>query len=266
MALLTRFMTTLRELVPTDLKVTLARQLCRPEVGSLVGRVFDDRVPNWGCRIDTSSPRVSPTAKASLFWRVYEGAEIRFLREHLRCDLDVIEVGSSIGVVSCHIRRRLESGRKLVAVEADPELAKVAVTNLEDNGGPADFEVVNCAIAYGCETVRFATSASNVSGKIAGEGASDVIEVRATTMRQLVGDHDLGDFAWVADIEGAEAQVLAGDGDIIKEKCRQILIELHPTVLDGHALTVDDLVDRIRDLGFRIRAKHGPVMVFDSEH
>ncbi|QDG51690.1 FkbM family methyltransferase [Persicimonas caeni] len=258
----------LRDFIPLDLKTAVARRMCSDLVGNLVGAIFNDRIPSWDCHIDTSSPRIDGPTKASVFWRLYEGSEIRFIRSQLRADLDVVEVGGSIGVVSCHIRRRLAPHRRLFVVEADPELATIADNNLRSNHPKASFEVLNRAVSYHPDAdglVRFARSPANVSGRLAEDTSQDVVEVGATTLGGLVEEKQIDEFVLVSDIEGAEAQLLDQDAEILRDRCRQIVIELHETQLAGTAVGIDDLVATITDLGFALDARRGPVCVFSAD-
>ena len=103
-------------------KMVLAEVLCHPAIGRLLAAFFHDRIRSAGFQFDTSSPRIAASSKAALFWRLYESAEIRYVNRWLSPDLDVVELGSSIGVVSSHIRRRLKPDRRLICVECDGEL------------------------------------------------------------------------------------------------------------------------------------------------
>src|SRR4051812_6437349 len=100
--------------IPSPLKTAIADLLCSSFIGNLLSRAYSDRIPNGGLVVDTSHPSVTPQLTASIFWRIYEGAEIRFVHQFLRPDLDVIELGSSIGVLSCHIKQRLLPSCKLI--------------------------------------------------------------------------------------------------------------------------------------------------------
>src|SRR2546423_14009346 len=109
-------------MIAVPLKVSMARALCHPIVGRVLGATLRNRIHAGGFGVDTSDPAIAPRVKASLFWGFYESAEIRFVRQYLRRDCDAVELGSSLGVVSCNVRRRLMPRRRLVCVEANPRL------------------------------------------------------------------------------------------------------------------------------------------------
>jgi len=126
----------------------LLRPLYRASLGRVLGALFRDQIPCEGCVIDTSDEVIAPRVKAKLFLRGYEHDEIRFVKRHLRRDLDVIELGSSLGVVAAHIARKLDPGRRLVCVEANPALLKSIWTNVHQNAPHARLDVVSGAVEY----------------------------------------------------------------------------------------------------------------------
>jgi FkbM family methyltransferase len=242
----------------TMAKVLVARQLCRPAIGRLVAAATGDRVLNRGATIDTGSPLVLPEVKASLYWGFYESAEIRFVQRYLPADLDVVELGASIGVVSAHIARRLAKGRRLLCVEPNPGLHGLVERNVGLNASGVALRMVHGAVAYGGSSVRFAVARKNIDSRIAVDG--DGVHVPAVRLGALLQQEGLGDYALVSDIEGGEAALLAEDGGALA-RCRLVIAELHATEHGGRAVSVEDLVCSLVGLGFSIVDRHGPVVV-----
>jgi FkbM family methyltransferase len=250
-------------------KARVAGVLCAPLVGRALRRVYRDRVPCRllaGARIETASPVVLDRTVAAIYWGIYESAELRFVAQHLRGDLDAIEFGSSIGVVSLGISRRLEPGRRLVCVEADARLHELLGRNAraESRG---EVEIVNAAIDYEREEVPFALGDSSTGGFLAegdGGAAGRAVEpVRATTLSALVAQHAVGDFVLVCDIEGAEVGLIDRDGEALA-RCQQLVLELHPGRLAGRNWSIEDLHRTITERhGMREIAAHGCVYVFE---
>src|SRR5690349_13747309 len=114
------------------LKTRMARVTELKPIGIAIGKLFDERIPSRGLRIESRG--LAPEVKSQLLFGTYESAEIRAVHRHLRSDLDVIELGASIGVLSCHIRRKLAMDRHLYAIEPDPNLVKSIEENLQANG------------------------------------------------------------------------------------------------------------------------------------
>jgi FkbM family methyltransferase len=237
--------------------------LVRPSVGRFVGRVFRDRIPLRGCVYDTSDPAVDPTVKALIFFRAYESAELRFVERYLRSDLDVVELGSSLGVVSSQIAKRLGLGRKLVTVEANASLIPTIRRNLALNAPRTSATIENAAIHYDAPTVSFATGPTNLSSQIAnGRGDENTTSVRAVTLGALLETHSVGRYSLVADIEGAEVEVLLHDRRAL-ERCDHIIIELHDFEYHGSRYTIDDVCALVqKEHGFDLENRYGPVCVF----
>jgi hypothetical protein len=153
----------------TKLKVGVAQALCHPSIGKIISARFRGNLPTGGLRFGTGSPRIRDQEKAAIFWPLHEGAEIRFLRNCLRMNLDVVELDCNIGVTSSNIRSRLGRDRRPLYVEADHGLLDVTVRNLELNELVANFRPVHGAIDCDHEdpTVAFSVAPANIGGRVA---------------------------------------------------------------------------------------------------
>jgi FkbM family methyltransferase len=244
----------------------VGRALISRYMGNLIARIFRDQIPFRGLVVNTEAPSISPETKCRLLFRMYESAEVRFVIRYLRRDLDVIELGSSLGVVSCLIRRLIARSQKLVCVEPNPELVPILLRNLSRNA-PSEYTTVKtCAVtgdAHERGHASFQLGASN-SSRIALEGDCGSMSVPVSTLSGLQRETDIETYALVCDIEGAEAGLLFEDKDAFRQ-CRQIIIELHDTVWRGQTITVDSMCRLIGEqLGFVLRERYGPVFVFDK--
>lgn len=235
--------------------------------GDVAGRClrlwYGDAIPFHGLRIDVDDA-IPPRNRAALFWGLYESAECRFIRTHLSPRLPVLECGAGIGAVSSVIARVLEPGQALVCVEGNPRLVALLRRNLARHAGHLVVEVVEGAVGYGAETLDFLVLRDNLVSR--GAGATDtgaVTRVPCVTASSLVGRSDWAS-GWqlVADVEGAEATLLARD-EALWPSCRRMVIELHDTALDGTPLRVDDLVALAIGRGFHVAARYGDVFVFE---
>jgi FkbM family methyltransferase len=175
-------------------------------------------------------------------------------------DCDVIELGGSLGVISCTIRRRIDPARRQFIVEADPRLAKALRRNLAINHCDANVDVIEAAISYDPgDTVSFALGESSVSGRVAADaGSLPTIEVPACTLSQLIERHNLTDFALVSDIEGVEWRILKNDLEALAS-ARMIVMETHDSPGNG---SYEDLIVALQATGrFDLIDRHGPVVV-----
>ncbi len=195
--------------------------------------------------------------KSQFLFRTYESAEIRAVCRHLRSDLDVIELGASIGVLSCHIRRKLAMDRHLYAIEPDPELVKLIERNLQTNGLRSRVTVVSRAIAKSPGKQSFVRSTTNLSGHMIQPSANGTIAVEGLTLRDLIAQFGIGEYALVCDIEGFEAELFAHEFESLN-KCEQIIIELHHREDSGPERLIEQLQHRQR---FNLQAQYGNVYV-----
>lgn len=254
----------IKKFIPRQMKSTLATILCSDICGTWIARFYSDRIPVDGLRIRTNNPHIRNVVKASLYWGIYESGERRFLKRYLTGDHDVVELGGSIGVVSCSIARQLKPGRRLVVVEADPNLAGVVKENLEENGY-TDAHVVNAAIDYAHpeqQKVCFSRGKMSNGGKLATtDSPSDGLAIDRMTLAELSDKFEFDKFDLVCDIEGAEAGLLEPTSKLV-DRCIMIVIELHRTTWNGREKTVNEMIDSIQNFGYQLIDSHGPVCVF----
>ncbi len=241
--------------------------ICNPLVGRVLSVLWRNRIPNRGCTISTDDDVVVPKVKAMIFWGLYERAELRFIHRYLRGDLDVVELGSSIGVVSAHIAKKLTSGRRLLCVEPNPHLLGLIRTNVMTNAPATSLEIVHGALNYlesGRKSVPFALEEDNTKSSLASvQSSANVVEVPVLRLGTILDRYEIGTYALVCDIEGAEVALIEHDASAL-QCCRQAIIELHATKHAGQIYTVQQLRGQLERLhGFRLRDQYGPVCVFE---
>ncbi len=101
--------------------------LCNPFTGTCIRLLMGNHVPDvrWSrFRFNLADTSIAPRFVASVFWGFYESAEGRLIERHLSDQYDVVELGASIGVISSHIAAKLGRGRKLIAVEPNPNFCR----------------------------------------------------------------------------------------------------------------------------------------------
>lgn len=238
-------------------KVGVARAITHPAVGGTVARIGHDRIRNQGLLIDVSDPVFSATVKAQLFWNLYEGAEIRFVRQFFAGQRAVIDLGASLGIAALHALDVMDAAGQLVCIEAHPELASVLRCRFRDH---PRVHVEQAAIAYGTEEAEFVVAESLNSSRLDASGNANGIRVPAKTLADVVGAVGFERFALISDIEGAEAAMLEEDADVL-QRCALAVIELHEVAGTAGRVTVDSLRIRLSELGFKIVAERGPVVV-----
>jgi FkbM family methyltransferase len=244
----------------------LAGILTHPSIGRAVSVVFRNQIPVDGIRFDTSVAAVDDRSKASLFWGFYEKAERGFIKSLLLPDFDAVELGGSLGVVTSTIARRLERGRRVVTVEANPRMIPALRENVDRHRGATPVTIVHGAISYDGrgDTVAIDIGDRSVAGRVAGDGAAgSTVAVPRLTLAGLLEEHRIGEFTLVCDIEGAEIGLFLEDAPSL-ERCRQIVIELHEGTHSGRGFSLAEAERLVLSLpGFRLIARHGPVLVLE---
>ncbi|WP_462187905.1 MULTISPECIES: FkbM family methyltransferase [unclassified Frankia] len=245
-------------------KISIAGVLTSPAVGTVIAAATRNRVPNHGLRFDVADRDFTPQARAALFWRLYEGAEIRMIRRHLTTSGTVVELGASLGITSAHIASRLAPGSRLVCVEANPHLIEGLTRRLAAYAGHITLDVENRAITQAVGPVAFALVGNNLGSRLWDDASRRTVTIPAATLRDLLVRRRIAEFDLVSDIEGAEASFLLGDPGAL-DRCRRAVFEMHDTTFEGRPVTAADLLDAARGLGFQVVDRHGVVVTLSRD-
>jgi FkbM family methyltransferase len=164
-----------------------------------------------------------------IYWNVYERKEIAAIKKYLDQNLDIIELGSSIGLVSLAVGKML-NGRdnKFISVEANPLL----INNLKNSAALNHYAIhfINAAVCYTADKVHFDIDVRNLRSKIAEADDGKTVIVNGTTLSKLFHENKIGKYALICDIEGAESHIFSYETDQQAiDDCLQIIIELHDT-------------------------------------
>lgn len=238
-------------------------------VGTILAAWYRNKIPCYDFVLDTRSVFFPARSKAALFFRAYEGAELRFIRKYLKNEYDVIELGASYGVVSSQIASLLkDTGRRLICVEPNEHLVEPLKANLVLNGRVENCYVVNKIIDYEdseTSTTGFQLSEDIlVSKKIRLENeAQNTVFIERTTLSEIIEEHKVDRYSLVMDIEGAEIEIMLNDQNAFRQ-CTRIIVELHDTTFRGVDYSIDDLIHLVQtELNFQIVDGYGPVIVFE---
>lgn len=208
----------------------------------------------WIC---TDYSEISNYIKACLFWGLYEKQEAKFIQKYISNDLPVIELGASIGVISCITARKVFP-QNVYSVEASPSLIRIIENNLKLN------QIDNCKVlnlALGSNTeVFFTPGKDNTVGTISDNRNENSVSVKCLPLSGIASSLKLQKFNLICDIEGSETDFLFGDPESLMA-CELMIIELHDTVARGNWVSAERLKERIVALGFSLLDSHGPVVV-----
>ncbi len=221
-------------------------------------RFFKKDVSIGQLKFGISSRQIRGKIVALLYFNKYEKEELEMIQTHMRTDLPIIDLGSSLGVVATTAASI--SNQKIVCVEANPNLIDIISNNLSKKGKQEnDFSVVNAAICdsnFEDRSIYFSSRGSNELGRICDAETEGAIEVEAVLLSKIVEEKVTDEFVLISDVEGAESAFLFSDSSALKN-CSQLFIELHPVNWNSVDLSVDDLRQQITSLGFVEQEQRG---------
>lgn len=227
------------------LKNLIAKILTLPFIGFVISKFYGDVLPFKGLKICTNSYLVTDITKAHIFWQIYEGAEIRFIKKYFPLGFDTIELGSSIGVVSSYIRSKMLKENKLICVEAFPKLCELSVKNLNLNGGLDNSKVYNLAVNYSKDNIDiyFNPGISSTTGSISAiRRCEDSIIIDKTTLSKIRENNNIDEYVLVMDIEGAEIEIFLNEEKALFY-CQHLFVELHETLKNDTIFTIENMIE-----------------------
>jgi FkbM family methyltransferase len=213
----------------------------RDKVVRLVqGLIFDLRGGRFhvdGCEIDVPKNLTSRAYRSCFLTGEYEAEECTLVREFVRPEDTVLELGACIGVVSCVTNKRLRDKTRHVVVEGNPRLIPTLLRNRELNA--CGFIIENCAASNESEVTFFLHPIYVVGGSVQRETQHSV-RVPGCSWRGL--DRKYGPFTTlIMDVEGSELDVLEDSRELIA-RYRLVIAELHAWAIG------EEKVEQCRDL------------------
>jgi FkbM family methyltransferase len=216
-------------------------------------------------RIDGCTFRLKGIAEGStvieLVTNQYEAAERKAIAKYLRRNLPVIELGGSMGVVSCVTNKLLQRRSAHVVVEANP----LAIPHLEHNRNlnGCHFEIVNKAIAYGVDSVTYRPSTSLLGNSITAEGDSPAVTVKAVRLEDLVREHGFDRFNLICDIEGLEFELVWHESEVLRH-VDVLIMETHARFIGADKCR--EMIARLKEIGFRMVKEIDFVIVLQQSY
>jgi FkbM family methyltransferase len=194
----------------------------------------------------------------------YELPERRAIQRHLKRDLPVIELGGALGVVACITNKLLAHPKDHVVVEANPLAVRQLILNKTSNH--CEFEIVNCALAYGVDSVTFCPRVEMDATSIESDGSGldsteQAVTVPTVQLGRLLSEHGFRRFCLVCDIEGKEYDLICHELEVLRE-ADVIILETHPLLIgeDKNQFLINSLID----VGFRIVEHDGSVITLEQ--
>lgn len=170
--------------------------------------------------------RCDPHGRELLLDGIYEWKERYAAKHFIRRDLPVVDLGASLGVVSCLLNRRLVYPDRHVAVEANPDVFEMLQKNRDHNG--CKFEALHRAIGpNGTVNIHYGNGA--ITGGAFAPAAFSA-QVPTITLSEIAATKKLNQFSLICDIEGAEIELIDSEIEKLKSSVAVIVIEFHPRI------------------------------------
>ena len=187
----------------------------------------------------------------------YEAPERIATKRYIRRDIPVVELGASLGVVSCLVNRRLRNRKNHVVVEANPALLPILAENRDRNR--CEFDIVHGAAGAEGSTIRFymGSDALNSSSLARTERS---VEVPVISVAEIVKLRGFERCALVCDIEGAELNLLRAELATLQGHVEMFIVEFHPAINGQDSLEAACLL--LRKHGFHKMWQQRDTLVF----
>ena len=154
----------------------------------------------------------------------------------------IYDCGANIGISVLYFKMLYPESR-IIAFEADPEIAKVLQKNIDTNK-LSNIELIDKAVWKDDKGIEFGVEGAD-AGSIFNEG--DKIHIPSVRLRDMLEKVDNIDFLKM-DIEGAETEVLRDCKDLL-HKADNLFIEYH--TFNGMKQELDEVLKIFSDNGFR---------------
>ena len=225
---------------------------------AIFGRMVEalgNQVSVDGIKLSLDNPLIPVSDKGYILFNIHETGERALARKYILRSLPTIEIGGSIGVVSCSISRILDDPSAFVVVECSPENLKSLAKNRKLNS--CEFSIEPRALAYGSDTVSFNVD-SFLAGTVHGDADNHIL-VTTTTVLDLIKKYKFHRINLIVDCEGAEIDLVVNEAAILRDYVKWFIVEIHPGIVGRAA--VSDMFDKLKESGFVVREKHGEQVV-----
>lgn len=217
-----------------------------------VGRMVEltgNRINLDGVSLSVDNPLVKTAHKGSIYFGIYEISERRLSKLFIDRSLPIIEIGASIGGVSCTTNRLLLDTSKHVVLECNPLVLPTLHKNRMLNR--CKFAIEPIALAYGSETISFTIDTEHfMLGNVSSENGKK-ITVKTTSLAKLLYKYSFNQINLVSDSEGCEIDMVANEPTILRDRVKSIIVETHPQ-LRGEKAT-NEMIASLVALGFDIK-------------
>lgn len=195
---------------------------------------LDETIQIDGLTIALDHQSVTSAVKSYLL-RGYESEERQLIDHHLSPDMNILEFGAGMGLVSCYANKRIGEGRRHLVVEPNPHLLDLIERNRDAND--CSFDILHGAYSPTEEPIKLFINphflSSGTTDRRHASSNGETVEVPGLSVSKLVRMSGVDQFTLIADIEGAEYTLLEHERELLESSCRMMIIEFHETPTGG---------------------------------
>ena len=245
----------IKYLIPKNIKKIIVNIISNSVIGYLLKKLKINKNLLGGF-FDYSI--VTNKEAALIFWGIWESAEIRFSKRFADTKV-IIELGSSIGVNFGVLTNCLDN-RKFICVEASKiNFKKLLHLKNQIKSNKHECVMINKAIHYEKNKIYFKHISTSGSKLIKNNLDGD--EIDCISLHQILIDNNVNEnYTLISDIEGVESEIFFKDSESLKN-CSTLIAELENT--DDYS--INDQVEKLIELNFRIIENYGNVFVFKKD-
>ena len=226
----------------------IAKLICSRPMAIFITAISQNRIRyRGGIVVDTSDNHISGYLKCMLFWWMYEKAEAQSILKYVHNQYDIVELGSSIGVVSS-VAGKMKGNRRILCVEVNQDLIPIIERNLKLNG-ISNYKIRNTAIGVGDDSLWFTPGMHSTHGQVGSRISDASIRIETVPLTRLLEQEAIGDFVLISDIEGSEFDIILNDPGSLKN-CKLIILEAHTVSRNGKVYSPTDIKQLILNEGF----------------
>jgi len=180
--------------------------------------------------------------------------EYRVMKELLRTGDTFIDVGANHGSFAILAAPLVGARGRVVAIEAQPNLAQLVERSLAETGVPFEVHAVAVGAQAGSIELHVPDAGSGAASRYAGYAMGSVrtVQVPMAALDALLDWQSYpGRIVLKLDVEGSEMAFLEGASRLISERRPHVLFEVNADSAAAGGYTVDALLGAFAHLGYR---------------
>jgi len=182
----------------------------------------------------------------------HERGEVKFLESIVEEGMNVIDIGSNIGITTVAVAKKIGRRGKLYSFEPVPEYFDILKKNISSNG-LENVKAYELAVTNRGGKVDFYQKGLS-SGIVFEEGAKKFV-VSTTNVDRFLIEEKIEKIDLInMDCEGCELLVLKGAKEALRENKVKIFCEVHHDFLKELGQSVKDIVKYLQGLEFEVRS------------